>query len=203
MDGTMLPDISTLPNMPLVDRNQTLDTLFEPSEHLHSIAESLLLQKSCTSYQALIDFVRARLIALASSNDPGDRTILLDILGSHPRLGEKAPASNSAGDEAFQGEGQRHLNELSKAEQANINRAGQKESAEQLIALNREYEEKFPGLRYVTFVNGRGRDAIMEDMRRRIDQGDLELEILETIQSAKIAVLEASGIEAMYEDRPE
>lgn len=35
---------------------------------------------------------------------------------------------------------------------------------------------------YRVFVNGRGRDVIMEDMRRRIDRGDIEREKEETIQ---------------------
>lgn len=35
---------------------------------------------------------------------------------------------------------------------------------------------------YRVFVNGRGRDVIMEDMRRRIDRGDVEREKEETIQ---------------------
>ncbi|KMU89202.1 hypothetical protein CIHG_07136 [Coccidioides immitis H538.4] len=169
MNTFTLPDISTLPALRPSDCNQILDTLFEPSKHLHSLTESLLLQQKCISYEALIDLVRARLISLASSKAPDDRTVLLDILGSHPRLGEKAPE-------------ERPLSEFSKAEQANLSMAGQHGTAQHLSLLNREYEEKFPGLRYVTFVNGRGRDMIMEEMRRRIERGDIELEILETIQ---------------------
>lgn len=33
-----------------------------------------------------------------------------------------------------------------------------------------------------TFVNGRSRDVIMEEMRRRIDRGDQDREVEETIQ---------------------
>ena len=32
------------------------------------------------------------------------------------------------------------------------------------------------------FVNGRGRSVIMQDMRRRIERGDINLEIEETIK---------------------
>ena len=35
---------------------------------------------------------------------------------------------------------------------------------------------KAVGLRYVVFVNGRSREVVMEDMRRRIDAGDVEAE---------------------------
>lgn len=33
-----------------------------------------------------------------------------------------------------------------------------------------------------TFVNGRGRDVIMVDMRRRISRGNVELEVQDNIQ---------------------
>jgi hypothetical protein len=33
-----------------------------------------------------------------------------------------------------------------------------------------------------TFVNGRGRDVIMVDMRRRISRADIELEVQDNIQ---------------------
>lgn len=116
--------------------------------------------------------------ALSAANSP-DWTVLFGILGSHPRLG-RAPANPE------------HLSELSKNEQAQLN-TGAEEQAEKLRALNAEYEARFPGLRFVTFVNGRTRDVIMVEMRRRIDRGDIEREIAETIQvfpifSTKIAL---------------
>lgn len=45
---------------------------------------------------------------------------------------------------------------------------------EELGKLNEEYEAKFPGLRFVVFVNGRGREEIMRIMRERIARGDWE-----------------------------
>lgn len=42
-----------------------------------------------------------------------------------------------------------------------------------MAGLNAAYEAKFPGLRYVVFVNGRGRKEIMKDMRARIENGTL------------------------------
>ncbi|RYC56819.1 hypothetical protein CHU98_g9390 [Xylaria longipes] len=72
----------------------------------------------------------------------------------------------------------------SRAEQAQLNTATGDgvDETERLAALNREYEARFPGLRYVVFVNGRGRDVIMDDMRRRIDRGDIRVEEREGIQ---------------------
>lgn len=145
MTGPTLPNINTLPSLPPSDCFQILDTLFEPSQALHALAEALLLQKTYTSYQALIDLVRGRLTALASSQTAEDRAILLNILGSHPRLGEKAAPSNAVTGEDAQEQDQQPLSELSRAEQENLNKG----SAEQLRELNQEYEEKFPGLRFV------------------------------------------------------
>lgn len=47
---------------------------------------------------------------------------------------------------------------------------------EELRALNEAYEVKFPGLRFVVFVNGRGRGEIVEIMKERIERGDWEAE---------------------------
>lgn len=53
---------------------------------------------------------------------------------------------------------------------------------EELARLNGEYEERFPGLRYVVFVNRRGRGEVMGDMRRRIERGDYGAEEREGIE---------------------
>ncbi|RBR14392.1 hypothetical protein FVER53590_08994 [Fusarium verticillioides] len=66
----------------------------------------------------------------------------------------------------------------SSAEQANLQGQG-----EELAKLNKEYEEKFPGLRYVVFVNGRGRPEIMENMKARISRGDFSKEVDEALQA--------------------
>ncbi|CAO2655165.1 Nn.00g102290.m01.CDS01 [Neocucurbitaria sp. VM-36] len=107
----------------------------------------------------------AQLSALAASDDPADVEKLSEILCSHPRLGEKKVDS-----------------EQSRKEQAQLQTGGEEEK-EMLGKLNSEYEEKFPGLRYVVFVNGRPRPAIMENMRARIDRGDIKAERQEAIQA--------------------
>ena len=43
--------------------------------------------------------------------------------------------------------------------------------------LNEEYEQRFPGLRYVVFVDGRSREEVMRDMRGRIERGDWDSEV--------------------------
>jgi len=37
-----------------------------------------------------------------------------------------------------------------------------------LSELNEEYERRYPGLRYITFVNGRSRKMIMEEMEEKL-----------------------------------
>jgi 2-oxo-4-hydroxy-4-carboxy--5-ureidoimidazoline (OHCU) decarboxylase len=140
---------------------KTLDLLFEPSPAIHSTLIPVLRGSEYTSYPELIDACRSRFVSLASSTSSTnpDKT-LLPILGSHPRLGAKKVESAQ-----------------SAAEQANLQGQG-----EELARLNQEYEEKFPGLRYVVFVNGRGRPEIMENMKFRISRGDFSKEIDEALQ---------------------
>ncbi|KAJ5817674.1 Oxo-4-hydroxy-4-carboxy-5-ureidoimidazoline decarboxylase [Penicillium robsamsonii] len=128
----------------------------------------VLANQTFSSYTNLIDAVGGRMSALSAPNSPTDHDVLFGILGSHPRLG-RAPANPE------------HLSELSKKEQAQLNE-GAAEQAEKLRTLNAEYEAKFPGLRFVTFVNGRSREVIMVEMRQRIDRADADKEIEETIQ---------------------
>lgn len=160
-----LPDVTTLSSLPESAITAILDLLFEPSADLHALALPTLRSITFTTYPELIDTIRDQLLAISESvhSDPEACQPLLSVLGSHPRLGEKKVESAQ-----------------SAAEQAQLNK-GPKGEAERLAALNTEYEAKFPGLRYVVFVNGRGRDVIMEDMRTRIDRADYMAEQKEAI----------------------
>ncbi|KAI1150738.1 Oxo-4-hydroxy-4-carboxy-5-ureidoimidazoline decarboxylase [Nemania diffusa] len=200
MAAPSLPAISSLPTADEETIKSVLDTLFEPSPEIHALAIPAIQQRRripanpgltadlsapipssvsipdttpFTSYAALIQHVGTLLHQLAissssSSPSPAAREKLHGILGSHPRLGAKKVDSAQ-----------------SRAEQAQLNAggAGATDEAERLAALNQEYEARFPGLRYVVFVNGRGRDVVMEDMRRRIDRGDIRAEEREGIQA--------------------
>ncbi|KAI9928234.1 hypothetical protein MW887_002267 [Aspergillus wentii] len=164
-----LPPPSMIPSLPQDQQFQVLDTLFESSPEIHTLMAPVLANQPFPTYDLLIDAVGGRMSALSAANSPTDRTILTGILGSHPRLGR--PKVNPE-----------HLSELSQKEQANLN-VGAEEQAEKLRVLNAEYEERFPGLRFVTFVNGRNREVIMDEMRMRINRGDAEQEIIETIKA--------------------
>jgi 2-oxo-4-hydroxy-4-carboxy--5-ureidoimidazoline (OHCU) decarboxylase len=130
-----LPALSSLPSQSQETQLRVLDTLFEPSPELHQLMLPLLANQTFNSYASLIDAVGGRISALSTPNSPADRKLLFGILGSHPRLG-RAPANPE------------HLSELSKKEQAQLN-TGAEEQAQKLLAMNAEYEEKFPGLRFV------------------------------------------------------
>ena len=153
MATAKLPPIERVPSLPAEERAHILDLLFEPSTQLHTLSLPLLHEQTFDSYPDLVAAVGVQLTELVQSASSSDTEWLQSILGSHPRLGAKKVDSAQ-----------------SSAEQAQLQGSG--EEAEKLRALNEEYEAKFPGLRYVVFVNGRSRPVIMEDMRRRIDGGD-------------------------------
>jgi 2-oxo-4-hydroxy-4-carboxy--5-ureidoimidazoline (OHCU) decarboxylase len=157
MASTQLPGIATVPSLGTEQRAHILDLLFEPSTQLHTLSVPLLHEKTFASYNDLISAVGVQLTDLSESASSSDTQWLESILGSHPRLGAKKVDSAQ-----------------SQAEQAQLQGSG--EEAEQLRRLNAEYEAKFPGLRYVVFVNGRSRQVIMEDMKQRIAGGDIKAE---------------------------
>lgn len=145
-----------------------LDTLFEPCQQLHTLSLELLQSQKFGSYDELAAAVGEQLTDLYRSRLESDTKWLDAILSAHPRLGEKKVES-----------------EQSRREQAQLNQqgGGGAEEAERLAQMNRTYEETFPGLRYVVFVNGRSRPVIMEDMQRRIDRGDIGQEKLDAIKA--------------------
>ncbi|KAK4448962.1 Oxo-4-hydroxy-4-carboxy-5-ureidoimidazoline decarboxylase [Podospora aff. communis PSN243] len=163
-----LPAVTSLPTLPDASLTSTLDLLFEPSPDLHALALPTLRHISFDSYDHLIATLRESLLAIAASlTSDDDRKPLHNILGSHPRLGEPKKET---------------LSEQSRKEQARL-QEGKEEEREMLRGLNEEYERAFPGLRYVVFVNGRGRPEVMEDMRRRIERGDVREEEREGIRA--------------------
>ncbi|KAI9740174.1 MAG: hypothetical protein M1834_004752 [Cirrosporium novae-zelandiae] len=165
MVNPSLPDISSLSQLSTLDRAAVLDLLFEPCVPLHTLSVSLLQEKTFTSYHDLIASVGLQLTGLSESPSTSDTEWLDKILGAHPRLGQKKVESSQ-----------------SRQEQARLNTGGEEEAA-QLAQLNADYEQAFPGLRYVVFVNGRGRPEIMQNMRARIARGDIMLERAEAIKA--------------------
>ncbi|KEY72424.1 hypothetical protein S7711_01090 [Stachybotrys chartarum IBT 7711] len=158
----VLPHIGVLHSCTEFTQVFVLDSLFEPSPAIHATLLPVVRANQWTSYPQLIDACRAQLFSLAarSSVESPDPT-LLAILGSHPRLGDKHVDSAQ-----------------SSAEQANLQNERQ-----HLVALNEAYEQTFPGLRYVVFVNGRSTPEIVEDMQARIARRDYGSEVDAALQA--------------------
>lgn len=170
-----LPALASLPTLSDTEQTEVLDLLFEPSPSIHATLIPVIRTTTYSSYPELIDAAHIKLQSLVSSSTTNDNPILLSVLGSHPRLGQKKVDSAQ-----------------SAAEQANLQGEG-----EELAALNAEYEKKFPGLRYVVFVNGRGRPEIMKDMRVRIDRGDFAKEVDAALQVRSLLKLVVFSIVLM------
>ncbi|KAI5460890.1 Oxo-4-hydroxy-4-carboxy-5-ureidoimidazoline decarboxylase [Mariannaea sp. PMI_226] len=176
-----LPKAASLHSLTEPEQTQALDLLFEPSPAIHDTLLPIVRDAEYKSYSELIDACHNRFLSLAATSatsasttanltdgsstqlksTPKPDPTLLSILGSHPRLGAKKVESVQ-----------------SAAEQANLQGEG-----EVLARLNEEYEAKFPGLRYVVFVNGRGRPEIMENMRMRMTRGDYAQEVNAAIEA--------------------
>ncbi|KAM0260161.1 hypothetical protein ACHAQJ_002926 [Trichoderma viride] len=160
-----LPPIAALHAYTDLAQTEVLDLLFEPSPAIHATLLPVIRTAVYSSYPDLIDVCQIRLLSLAAKfSETEPHPVLLSVLGSHPRLGEKNIESAQ-----------------SAAEQANLQ--GESEEEEELAVLNREYEEAFPGLRYVVFVNGRGRPEIMQDMRTRIERSNYPKEVDAALQA--------------------
>ncbi|KAI1102910.1 Oxo-4-hydroxy-4-carboxy-5-ureidoimidazoline decarboxylase [Jackrogersella minutella] len=180
MPPTTLPPISSLPTVDDTTLKSVLDALFEPSADLHALILPSIRDGPSASYASLIEHVGIFMSQLAnSSRNPDAVEKLHGILGSHPRLGEKKVESAQ-----------------SRAEQAHLNTSPdsreREDEAAKLKSLNEEYEARFPGLRYVVFVNGRSRAVVMQNMRERIDRGDIQAEEREAIQAMVDIALDRS-----------
>lgn len=131
MSAFQLPQINSLPTLSTTERAAVLDALFEPCTALHTLSVELLQTQIFPSYFDLIASVGVQLSELSESPSTSDTEWLDKILGAHPRLGEKKVESAQ-----------------SQAEQAQLNTGGEEE-ATSLRNLNEEYEQAFPGLKYV------------------------------------------------------
>ena len=119
---------------------------------MHDLPRKLSVAELTELFEGPTRFVRA----LAEREDPlgQARAVLeelpeserVEALGAHPRIGERPPSGHSAREQ------------------------GSEEDPEvlaELARLNREYEERF-GFRFVVFVDGRPRSAIVPVMRERL-----------------------------------
>lgn len=141
----------------------SLAILFENSPTLENklvpeLAQTILSSPSVArpnSYHELVDIALKRINSWSNN----DRASFIE---GHPRIGEVG-----------------NLSALSEAEQAS--RATSPEVLSRLEYLNNQYERAFPGLRYITFVNGRSRGAqIVPEMEALLglqngNEGDVDV----------------------------
>jgi 2-oxo-4-hydroxy-4-carboxy--5-ureidoimidazoline (OHCU) decarboxylase len=121
---------------------QALALLFEPSPILFSkLIPEIASTFPITSYSQLID------LAIESVNNWND-ILKAKFIASHPRIGEN-----------------KDLSKLSANEQGTF---APPEVQARLEHLNAFYERRYPGLLYVTFVNGRSRATIAQEMEDRL-----------------------------------
>lgn len=123
---------------------EALAVLFEPTAVLYSdllpgIAARI---SSAASPPQLYSHLVALALEVVSTWDP---SLKASFIAGHPRIGEV-----------------KGLSHLSAQEQAA--RATPPEVLARLAHLNACYEHRYPGLRYITFVNGRTRAAIKDEM---------------------------------------
>lgn len=122
-----------------------LQSLFEYSPVLINTLEPQLravLKSSppLQSYAQLIDCALAQITTW-------DLSAQSHFISGHPRIGEN-----------------KNLSKLSAQEQGEGVVATSPQVLARLVHLNACYEIRYPGLRYITFVNGRSRHAIAEEM---------------------------------------
>ncbi|KAF8511845.1 Oxo-4-hydroxy-4-carboxy-5-ureidoimidazoline decarboxylase [Hysterangium stoloniferum] len=145
--GEALPSLAEIaassgaPDSPLAN---ALSVLFEPSPVLftHLVPDLSSRNLAPESYASLIDAATAAISAW-------DSTTRAAFTAAHPRIGEV-----------------NNLSRLSQKEQAS--KATPPDVLVRLAQLNEAYEARYPGLRYITFVNGRSRQDIRDEMEAKL-----------------------------------
>ncbi|SCU91984.1 LADA_0F13454g1_1 [Lachancea dasiensis] len=140
---------------------QLLELLFERSSSLESITlkNPDFMNHIGSDYASFVEKVRTGLHSLchrAIRGDPEAKNHLSNIIAAHPKLGQP----------------KQKLSAHSAHEQRNLGNSDSKEILETLNVLNTRYEARYPGLRFVVFVNGRPRPEIIQVLQQRIESGN-------------------------------
>lgn len=169
-----LPPIDQLTNLSDSEIKSALDNLFEPCQTLSNYLIPKIREKNeFQTYRYLIEFCRTQLNDLLkkykeqSSNLENNelKEKICKIVSAHPRLGVPKKQVSS-------------LSAHSQNEQKSLNEGDENgELAAKLRDLNSKYEETFPGLIFVVFVNGRSRAEIMDIMNERIANSNWNQEV--------------------------
>ncbi|KAI5286896.1 hypothetical protein KEM54_006417 [Ascosphaera aggregata] len=202
---TRLPPARTLQNLSVEEQSAVVDTLFEHSPVLRSVILPLIAQNFYPSYPALIAHVGDRLAYMLHT---GEIDKIDAILSAHPRLGERrervsdlsrmeqANLNNTTSSTSQEQQQQQQQTDSTATESQDNGGSGRREEtghmhrisgnigiSNELRRWNELYEERFPGLRYVTFVNSRPREVVIQDMINRIHRGDIDRERSEAVSA--------------------
>ncbi len=159
----LLP-IEDLNHLAEADFAHALRPLFEAAPPLF---EALAGGRPFASYDALLDGAEAAIAELSEAEK-------VAVINAHPRIGESADAVRRTSALSYREQGYEAEGAMDTAEVERVYR--------ELAELNGAYEARH-GFRFVVFVDGRPKAAILEVLKQRIDNPrDLEM---------------ATGLEAM------
>jgi len=144
----LLP-IEALNRLPLDQFANALRPLFEAAGPL---GEHLSAARPYPSYEALL----ARAEALVDALTPDEQIV---VVNAHPRIGESAAVVRETSALSYREQGYEAEAAMAPDEVARV--------YADLERLNAEYEARF-GFRFVVFVNGRPKAAILEVLRERL-----------------------------------
>lgn len=144
----LLP-IEELNRLPLDRFTEALRPLFEAAGPL---GEHLSATRPFTSYEALLSTADALVDDLNTDEQ-------IQVVNAHPRIGESAAVVRETSALSYREQGYEAEATMSPDEVAHV--------YAELARLNAEYETRF-GFRFVVFVNGRPKAAILDVLRERL-----------------------------------
>jgi OHCU decarboxylase len=144
-----LVPIDELNRLPLPDFTEALRPLFEAAGPL---GERVAAGRPFASYEALL----AHADSLVEQLTPEEQ---VTVVNAHPRIGESAAVVRQTSALSYREQGY--------DAEANIPREELERTYAELARLNAEYEAKY-GFRFLVFVNGRPKAAILEVLKERI-----------------------------------
>jgi OHCU decarboxylase len=159
--------------------SDALQPLFEAAGPL---GPALYPERPFASYEDLLDRAEAAAARLTTQAQ-------IELVGAHPRIGEAAETVKQTSALSYREQG--YDQEAARAPE------DARRVYEALAELNRAYEQRF-GFRFVVFVNGRPRSAIVEVLRERLrnsPEQELQtaLQAMFAIARDRLARLPANG----------
>ncbi|MCC7371435.1 MAG: 2-oxo-4-hydroxy-4-carboxy-5-ureidoimidazoline decarboxylase [Chloroflexi bacterium] len=145
---TLLP-IDEVNRLPLDAFTEALRPLFEAAGPL---GERVAAGRPFASYAALLAYADSTVETLGPDEQ-------VTVVNAHPRIGESAAVVKETSALSYREQGY--------DAEASIPRAELEQTYAELARLNAEYEAKY-GFRFVVFVNGRSKAAILAVLKERI-----------------------------------